>query len=242
MEEFKNEETVEEGLSFRGFMLLLWRNVILIVLVTAVVTIAGLVFAVSKKPNYTATRSIMVEADSSNTENMVNTSNMLTRELPNIAEFFKQLVVIDRANDIYTAKNGGEISIKKIGTDYNTSTRFVSVSYTDSDPDVAVAKVDALVQAEIEVISSRNPDGSSQYFPLTITVHRTDNDRAVFKESSGILKYVVIAFVGGLVLGVIAALVRYFMDDKLRSKNELERITGVKILALIENGGEANEK
>lgn len=46
--------------------------------------------------------------------------------------------------------------------------------------------------------------------------------------------YVVIAFILGLVIAVGIVLIRYFMDDTIKNKEELERISGVKMLAYLE--------
>lgn len=55
-----------------------------------------------------------------------------------------------------------------------------------------------------------------------------------YSASRGATLVVAICFIVGFVLGYLTALIRYLLDDTLKTKEELEQITGVPVLAKIE--------
>lgn len=239
------EEIIEEnntdgsGLTFKGFMVLLWQNVLLMAIIVIIATACGLGVALTRKPVYIATRNmiIKVNAGTNNDDNTYNNITAATRELPTVVGFFKQTVVLKKATEIYTGEgNTGKISPKKISASYDDSTRFIRVSYTDVTPELATAKVNALVRAEKEVIeeTDENDASKSKYFSLTVSMSDIDGGTAKVEIKSNRLLIIALFFIGGLVLSIIVVLVKYFLDDTISTKEEVERITGAKLLAYLE--------
>ena len=250
IQENLNEET---GISLKGFMRLLWRNVILIAVITILATACGVGYAMSIKPTYTATRALIVKASNANTMtgegSDYNDITVATKELPTVAAFFKMSLVISEAVDIYENDgNGGMIASGAITVNYDTNTRFLTVSYTDSEPEFAKEKINAIIKAGKNVIEERNVDGTSKYFNVSIELMSADGNQAKIVRNLSRTTYVVLAFMLGLVLSIAIVLIKYFMDDTIKTKEELESITGVKMLAYLEKinslevGGKKDEK
>lgn len=236
IQENVNEET---GISIKELMLLLWRNVILIAVITILATICGVGYAMSIKPTYTATRSLIVKASNNsslnNDSNNYNDITVATKELPTIAEFFKKNVVLSAAQAEYDGQgNGGAISAGAMSVKYDTTTRFLTISYTDTDSNVAAQKINAIIKAGTDVVEEKNVDGTSKYFNVSIELMVADGNEASVVMNLKRTTYVVIAFILGLVIAVGIVLIRYFMDDTIKNKEELERISGVKMLAYLE--------
>ncbi len=240
MDEIIQENTNEEnGISIKEIMQLLWRNVILIAVITILATACGVGYAMKIKPTYTATRSLIVKAynddNLSSSSNNYNDISVATKEMPTIAKFFTESSVISRAEDLYTGGgNGGKINKSKIKVDYDTTTRFFTVSYTAAQDDVAEKVVDCLVTAGKEIVEEKNVDGTANYFNVSVQLTPTDGNKATVVTNLSRSKYVVIAFLLGLVLSVAIVFIKYFMDDTVKNKDELERISGVKMLAYLE--------
>lgn len=240
MDEIIQENVNEEkGISLNEIMQLLWRNIILIAIITVIATACGVGYAMRIKPTYTATRSLIVKAynedSSSSSSNSYNDITVATKELPTIAEFFKKPAVLKSALEKYgTGGNGGKILSNNLSVSYDTTTRFLTVSYTDGNEEVAVEMVKCIVQAGTEVVEEKNVDGTAKYFNVSVELMTADDNEATVKVNLSRSKYIVIGFLLGLVLAVAIVFIKYFMDDTVRSKEELENISGVKMLAYLD--------
>ena len=58
-------------------------------------------------------------------------------------------------------------------------------------------------------------------------------NRADISEDNGLVKFTVIGFIGGAVLAAIILLAVYLTDNSVKSKDELEEITGAYLVARI---------
>lgn len=238
MEEIKQENTVESGISLKSILVLLWRNIIFIVLLTVVVAVAGGFYASTIKPTYTATRHVLVKAANSNSSSSASDYNditVATVELPTVADFFKKEVVVNGANDSYGKEHFGSISSGAISTSYNEEKRFLTISYTDANKEVAKTKIDAVIQAGKTVIESTNEDGTPTYFSVYVEILPVDAGKASVSENSNKNTVIILSVVLGAVLSIGIVLLKNLLDDTIKSKEDLEKITGIKMLACIDD-------
>lgn len=106
--------------------------------------------------------------------------------------------------------------------------------YTEEEiQDEVVLITNLLIDKTREVFDATDEHGDLIY-PIFANkiVQLTFADEAT--KTRGLFKIVLIAFAIGLVASVAVALIRYFADDTLTSKEEIEKITGANLLAFIE--------
>lgn len=138
-------------------------------------------------------------------------------------------------------------SIKKnISISYNDNSLILIVTYksklisgyTDEQMNKELQDtLNLLISKTKEVFDETYVDdeGKTQYvYPIFGDKLIQLTNPAAVKKSRGTLKIVAIAFAIGLVLSVGFAFIRYFTDDTMKTKEDVERITGSNVLAYIE--------
>ena len=131
------------------------------------------------------------------------------------------------------------ISVDTSTTDNSTDFYFI-VKYTDPDPDDAADKVRLIVQAlnyEINEKVVENGVEVDKYFPNTkVEIHDLDHEGEPTPDVSK-TKIIVIATVAGVVLALLVIYLISVLDNTVKTKEDLENITGVKILANVSKIG-----
>ena len=238
MEEAIQEKSNESGLNIRNLFGLFWRNIILMIVIVAVVSAGGLILAFMQKPTYTATRTFNVMFDNNGSQssgnNQYNNITVAKVEMPTIIAFFKTQMVLVRANEIYAETGStGKIRSGSITAKYDkadTPTRIATVSYTDVTPELATKKATALFDAEKEILD----DPANELFNIRVKIKAVDEGQTVLTTNSKRSTYVLGGILLGIALAVAVVLIKYFMDDTVKTVEDLERLTGVKMLAKLE--------
>ncbi len=241
----ENNQYSGGGITFRQLLLIVRANIFLIVAIIVIATVIGTVYYMTRKTTYTATRSMIVICKNDETESDSNIYNDLTatsRIIPTIAGFCKQEVVISRAQEIYDTSNSGTISKGGVSVSYDESGNnyFMYISYTDVTPELARAKVMAISMAEKEIVETKDENGKSVYVRMSTNITFVDNIADMVDSgnipcsvNSGSKMTVVLAFIIGVIAAVLVVLLRYLLDDTLKTKEELERVTGTQVFAFL---------
>ncbi len=241
----ENNQYSGGGITFRQLLLIVRANIFLIVAIIVIATVIGTVYYMTRKTTYTATRSMIVICKNDETESDSNIYNDLTatsRIIPTIAGFCKQEVVISRAQEIYDTSNSGTISKGGVSVSYDESGNnyFMYISYTDVTPELARAKVMAISMAEKEIVETKDENGKSVYVRMSTNITFVDNIADMVDSgnipcsvNSGLKMTVVLAFIIGVIAAVLVVLLRYLLDDTLKTKEELERVTGTQVFAFL---------
>lgn len=241
----ENNQYSGGGITFRQLLLIVRANIFLIVAIIVIATVIGTVYYMTRKTTYTATRSMIVICKNGETESDSNIYNDLTatsRIIPTIAGFCKQEVVISRAQEIYDTSNSGTISKGGVSVSYDESGNnyFMYISYTDVTPELARAKVMAISMAEKEIVETKDENGKSVYVRMSTNITFVDNIADMVDSgnipcsvNSGSKMTVVLAFIIGVIAAVLVVLLRYLLDDTLKTKEELERVTGTQVFAFL---------
>ncbi len=128
----------------------------------------------------------------------------------------------------------GEISTKTAKNEQATNWVY-TVSYTDANRLDAVEKVFILVLAYKHELYWNNDLGSKgveQYFTgLAVNIDSLGIDGVVSSVSK--TKITIIAFAIGVALAFLVVYIRNMLDNTIKDKDELERITGAEVLASI---------
>lgn len=226
------EEKGEDTGSFVAFMSFLRRFILLIVIFAVIGTALGLGLALVKdKKVYTQTKSLVVIAKIDNSS--VTTNLSLTEKWwATIQNTIIQPTFTAKATEVYKNEYGGKSNVSKGSINVKAGSGLIlTISYSDYDKKVAADKLDAFIKAASEEIQSDD-------------IHYVTADSVEFKPidrvpetsvSSSFAKYVLLGLVGGLVLGFALAFVIYLFDSTVSSKSELERLTGVAVVAYIDD-------
>ena len=216
------------GMTFRQLLLILRANVFIIVAIIVIAALVGIVYYTTEKPEYSARQSLIVRCVNSNGENSMSTANLNT-----IVESCKQTVVIEEANRLYFGGEGSEelaILSSNVDVSYNSeqTSYYIYIAYTDSDRDEAAEKVNCLVEAAKTVGTKLASEGLS----MTVTFMEVNDDPDIFAQSNAKL-VLALCIVAGVIVAVLVVLFRYLLDDTVKTKEELERITGTKVFAFL---------
>ncbi len=231
-----NEKMVSTEKAF-PFIKLISKNIMLIIIVT--ILCGGLFFGYTmlnqQTTTYTASCSIIISAKTQGgtPEKDVLYTQLYLSTIKNIAEGAN---MAKTANDYYKdEENGytqsGSISNGNFSFSYNNESLIVKVSYVDVDKDVALEKLDAYIKV-LEIELKDNAVGS--YINSNkISLIRLQEEFGVRPNNSS-SKDALTGVLIGLVLSLAIVFVKYFIAGKIESAEELEEITGSKVLDAIE--------
>ena len=215
---------------------LLKRNWLLIAMITVLVTLLFASYSLFlTKPVYTASRSFILRTElvTGGTE-MENGALAVDVLLPQIEDNFTSQKYNEMANeeykkDKYVKYNDTAISRSAITFIYKEGSLIARLTYTDSNPKVAVEKLKA-------VFNTANTFFEAEAY--TITLISTDNteledSRFVITESSNLKKFIIIGIIAGLALSFVVVLIKNALDTTVKDRQELEELTGTNVIAII---------
>lgn len=232
--ENKNVNTSEMETNFSIFNVL-YKHLFLIILATIIGLLAGVGVAFLRaKPTYTATKRVMFITKYSESSNTAGNDVILAkRYLPNAVDKIKSQIIILDANDIYTGE--GNVNASNISASYGEESLIFSLSYTDLSPELAEEKLNAVIESA--KLNFPRPDFS---VAKDSTLREVENRTSITKNSN-FGKFIILGAVAGLVIAVLYAVIKEATDNTIKDREEVEAITGVSLLACIEDA-EAVEK
>ncbi|MBE5757164.1 MAG: hypothetical protein E7342_05110 [Clostridiales bacterium] len=232
----EKEEIGRAEISIASFFAILKSKIILIVIITLLAAIVGGVFAYFNVPKYTASGSIMVNVKLD--ENKVPSYNdtILTEKyIPTVASFITEEVVIKRANEIYAEKgiDSSNISTSAISIEVTENNFIIDIKYTEKFNGEKTAlivkeKLTSLFEAIAEKTQERNASDPTtfKWFPISITINELQEYPSV-SVSDAKIRIMIFAIVIGLVLSVIIALLIEYLDETVKSLDDVRKITNV---------------
>ena len=135
-------------------------------------------------------------------------------------------------DDVYFTSGG--IGVSTTVTD--NATQFVfSVRYADKNTTVAREKAEILALAFSREICSEAPNGYKYFSDLDISVKSLGYEGTSIDINKVMI--IVIAFILGVFLAIAVAYIKNLLDNTVKSKEDLERLTGVKVLTAINYQG-----
>lgn len=231
----ENEENRFDLFSVLVFLRRFW---ILIVLFTILGVVVGVGLGYWRNQTYyTQTKSVICIAKI-NDKNMLTNISLTNRLIPTIQDQVTTQLFIDEANRLYeTTGREGTISANSIKFSVGKTLIF-QVSYTDTDKETATIKLDTYLEALKEVYKNYGTQlttGDEVNFKIIDNVPQT-------ATRNRFITYVLIGVAGGVLLGIGIAFLIFIFDNRIRSKDELERITGASVVAFIDRVKSESEK
>ncbi|MBR2448586.1 MAG: hypothetical protein IKB30_00530 [Clostridia bacterium] len=208
---------------------LLYKNLLLIVMVTVLFALIGLGYSVMRvQPTYTATRSVILrtEMDKNTTNRLPNETSLAKLYLPSVAKLIKSPAVVEKVNEAYTTE-GEKITRGAISVSYGEQSFIFSISYTDKSADLAQEKLDVLIET-----FSNSEEFKAGVQASEVKLIHTQRQSTVTKATSYV-KFAALGGVAGLVIAVAAVFLVYVLDNTIRDKVEFEELTGVDVIAYI---------
>ena len=233
----ENNEVLNEtetGISISDLLLLVKKNIVMILLITFIFTLAGAVYGFKyKEITYTANGSAIILVGNTAGNNTNDYQNVLIAQymLTTFKDYMSSGVVItDVLNsdsckgyelDIPSVSNSLTISIK------STNSLVLSVSYKSTNKEQAIKVLNQILDSTYHLSN----DGDLK---LTLGDKFTILERASdfnTSASRGAALVICIAFAIGAMLSLGIVLVKYLLDDTYRSKEDFERQLNVSLIA-----------
>ena len=230
-------EMNEEDRSFAMVISFIRRFFLLILIITLLGAGAGFGYAYTRdKTVYTQSKSVILLAKITANKQQATSLNNLTlskKYIPTVQAILTTDIFIAEANSIAKERNVGFISSYWINVEEVSGT-ILKISYSDFDKDAAANKLDVFLQAAQDVIQHGGFDGKSLLTADAVDFKPIDNV-PVTTSSNGMIKYILLGLLGGMVLGIAIAFLIYLLDNGVRNKDDLERLTGSTVIAYLED-------
>lgn len=261
------------GIFIRDALFVLKRNIVLFLAVIILFTAGGYVYAHVKKPDYTASVKVSFHTETKTQASTTDINNMrayidtvidfcdegVVLDRANwyykdwldekaSGKDFNQYLEELKTNDNYSDRIASDDewysaqNISVLSATSDGSTQFVfSIRYTDPEADAAHEKTELLTLAFANELNVRDGEDGKYFSGFTIKINNLGYEGVSSNVSKR--KIVTVALVLGVVSAALVILVKYLLDNTVKSKEDLEQLTGVKTLAMIENdGGKENDE
>lgn len=240
------------------------RRIVLVLAVILVFVAGGTMLAYVRKPLYTASESVTYKAGNDDASNytslyfksviefcssgcVVDRANFyydrfIKSSNISLSEFIKKAsdaqsnssdpLYYDSAKRIdvsyITNKN---LSVKESSVD--GVSYMLTISYTDASTSNAYNKLQILIGAIKDEVNISDSNGRKMYFPVKITIEDFGYKGASANWSKS--RVITIAAVIGIIVALLAVYIINLTDRTIKDKKEIERITGVSLIAFIED-------
>jgi capsular polysaccharide biosynthesis protein len=209
----------------------LWRRMWAIALVAVVLSGSAVGFSKTQTPVYVASVKVLVgQSGKSVPTSLAGDVQGLQDLVPTMAAAVTTVPVAQAVNERLDLPKGSPgVLLDNVSAQPDPpGTMFISISYRDTDPKRAQLIANALGQAFTKKVSEVSPRVNSVtatvWEPATLPLAPVSPNPA----RNGML-----AFIVGIVLGVGVAFLLEALDERWRSLNEVEQISGVPIFAAI---------
>ncbi len=203
-----------------------------VILSTVLIGLIGFGYGVKKvKPVYTATTSVIlrmsvgdVSTGASSGAKSNNDTTLSKLYLPTVTRLLKSNAV-RRVSGVWGA----------VTTSYDTDSLIFSVSYAAESEEKARNDLKALIETFNSEIKTLN-EGEKYIMGKDISLQSLEND----KHPRPILitydytNYIIIGAAIGFVLSTVITFLIYLLDNTVKDREEMERLTGVSVIALID--------
>ena len=223
LEANKNDDVIRLGDIFR----VLWKNIILIAIITAAVFVVGIVYTFGiARPSYSSTAVISVVKENSSGDSVDYTNSRTLAG--NAAELITQEVILREVVSDFADEGVTLTSLKEmISVSSETTSYFVYVTVECGDAVLSCELANALVN-ELINYSNNSTEGIGLVLQGAISV-TTVASTGVYTSPNKVL-YLAIFLIGGLVVGCIVAYVKEFCSSKFRTRDDIESYLDEKVI------------
>ncbi len=223
------------------------RNLIWILLIVLTCTVLGYAyFSLFQKTEYTVTGSLCVQAKdyiiTDNEGNEVTTNTAEHTKYQYSALIAPEYENVLKSADIVNAlkEQGISINISDVNFNFKESSAFFDVSYTlkvhggnaTIIKQQAASRLNGYLEKSIEVINDSDSVYPNYLKDKLVYFSMASADNV--SVNTGFTKTIALSILIGIVLSVILIVVVYFADNTVKDKDDLENISGISNLAIID--------
>lgn len=185
-------------------------------------------FAVSKfalTPYYDSTTKIYILNKTDNAVATYSDVQMGTQLTKDYAELISSRYVLEEVIQQLSLEVDYKTLVKKVSINTPADTRIVSITVEDQDPELAMNMANCIREVASEHIQNIMDIEA-------VNVVETANMPAG-KAGPSVAKWTMLGGVAGIFLAVTIVIIRYFLDDTIKSSEDVEKYLGLSTLALI---------
>ncbi len=243
----EGKKEVEKSISLSEIWLVARANIVWVLLIVFLSTAIGVAYAYYvKKTTYVATIDVVVQSlndtnlDSEDNKFTLTTAYQFSAMLAKDYEpVMKSHEIINQVNEKLQGKNykvsAGALSFKYTEESPYFSIRFTYSEHGGNSSMIKIAVADTLNEYVKECVNIINANTSENYLYLANNLIVTSSaNQTNVSVSTGRLTTILLAAIIGLILAFLLILLIYFVDDRISTRDDAERITGVPVLTFID--------
>lgn len=223
----------EDTISITRLLQAVWKRILwVIAAVVIAVAASAIITQFFITPQYQASCWLFVNtfsSDSSYTQNQISATQL--QAATQLANTYIQMLRSETVLNDVSGELGGVYSAQQlsqmISASVITDTQILVITVTHPDPEQAAQIANAVAQVAPASIQSF-VEGSSVTVPQYASVPTAPSSPSVSRN-------LLIGFLVGLVVGVGAALVAYFLDTRVTQQDNLSEMFGYPLLGIIPN-------
>ena len=231
LENNKNDDVIRLGDIFR----VLWKNIILIAVITAVIFVCGIVYTFAiAKPQYSAVQSFVVATRDTGTGNITSgtPSTTVINTVSGLVTENNVLAPVAQANDLTAGQLKDMITVSSA-----TNNGIIRVTVESGSAELSVKLANELFDS----LETFLRETSIQVYYGCAVVESSPATNGVYTSPNKVL-YLAIFLLGGIVVGCIAVYVKEFCSTKFKSKSEVENYLGEKVVGIFVDDTEKGKK
>lgn len=222
---FSREDELEIDLQELFAVLLQWLWLLLL----SALIVGASAFAFSKfmiTPTYDSTTRIVI-LSKQNTNNSITYSDlqMGTQLTKDYAELIRSRYVVEQVLNQFELDMGYEQFLKKMEVETPSDTRIIDITVTDPDPLLAKQMVD-----EIRNVAAVRIQEVMDIEAVNVV---DEGNIASAPSNPNVMKWTLIGFLLGGFIAAAVVVLRYLLDDTIKSSEDIEKYLKLSTLALI---------
>ena len=218
------QQQPEEGLTFRKLLSIIRRHWIAIVAFLVVGTAGGFIWSRLERPAYTSTGTMLVSYEGASS---ISTDYTFSNYISNTyVKIIKEDLIMNKVAE----KTNISAGTLKANTAVSNNSLVIDVSYTDADKAKAKEICQTIIETTQEVANTVDEADKPVYHLLYDNLKvfsAASNGRAV----SHTTRDIAIGVAAGAGVAFLYVLIRELLDNKFRSKDDIERLLNLPVLA-----------
>lgn len=218
------QQQPEEGLTFRKLLSIIRRHWIAIVAFLVVGTAGGFIWSRLERPVYTSTGTMLVSYEGASS---ISTDYTFSNYISNTyVKIIKEDLIMNKVSE----KTNIPTATLKNNTAVSNNSLVVEVSYTDADKAKAKEICQTIIETTQEVANTVDEADKPVYHLLydNLKVFSAASDG---RRVSHTTRDIAIGVGAGAAVAFLYVVIRELLDNKFRSKDDIERLLNLPVLA-----------
>jgi capsular polysaccharide biosynthesis protein len=218
------QQQPEEGLTFRKLLSIIRRHWIAIVAFLVVGTAGGFIWSRVETPAYTSTGTMLVSYEGASS---ISTDYTFSNYISNTyVKIIKEDLIMNKVAE----KTNIPAGTLKSNTSVSNNSLVIDVSYTDADKAKAKEICQTIIETTQEVANTVDEADKPVYHLLYDNL-KVFSAASEGRRASHTVRDIAIGIGAGAAVAFLYVLVRELLDNKFRSRDDIERLLNLPVLA-----------